>query len=94
MIALLCCKFLRQNVIYFFISYALYAAYIAGLAAFVHAFNYNNNNYIMTTPLKGLFSVILKFPSLPIKNPNWQTSWLFTKRSEFAPGITEDKFIQ
>ena len=29
----------------------------------------------MTTPLKGLFSVfsvILKLPSLPVKNPNWQ----------------------
>ena len=26
----------------------------------------------MTTPLKGLFSVMLKFPSLPVKNPNWQ----------------------
>ena len=30
-----------------------------------------NNNYVMTTPLKGLFSVMFKFPSLPVKNPNW-----------------------
>ena len=32
---------------------------------------YNNNNYVMTTPLKGLFSVMLKSPSLQVKNPNW-----------------------
>ena len=51
----------------------------------------------MTAPLKELFSVMLKFPSLPvtiIPTGRRQTSWLFTKLSEFAPGITEDKFIQ
>ena len=51
----------------------------------------------MTTPLKGLFSVMLTSPSLPVKNPKLvrrQTSWLFTKSGEFAPGITEDKLIQ
>ena len=26
---------------------------------------------MMTTLPKGLFSVMLKFPSLPVKNPNW-----------------------
>ena len=51
----------------------------------------------MTTPLKGLVSVTLKFPSLSqlrIPTGKRQTSWLFTKRGEVAPGITEDKFIQ
>ena len=33
--------------------------------------NNNNNKHVMTTPLKGLFSVMLKSPSLPVKNPNW-----------------------
>ena len=28
-------------------------------------------NFQMTTLLKGLFSIILKSPSLPVKNPNW-----------------------
>ena len=51
----------------------------------------------MTTPLKGLFSVMLKSPfisQLRIATGRRQSSWLFTKRSDFAPGITEDKFIQ
>ena len=52
----------------------------------------------MITPLKGLFSIILKSPSphsqLRIPTGRRQTSWLFTKRDEFAPGITKDKFIQ
>ena len=47
----------------------------------------------MTTPgspkLKGLFSIMLRIPT-----GRRQTSWLFIKRGEFAPGITEDKFIQ
>ena len=43
----------------------------------------------------GLFSVILKSSPVPVKNPNWrEANQLFTKRGEFAPGITEDKFIQ
>ena len=33
--------------------------------------NINNNKYLMITPLKALFSIILKSPSLPVKNPNW-----------------------
>ena len=51
----------------------------------------------MTTPLKELFTVMLKSPlSLPVKNPSFrrQTSWLFTKGGEFDPSITEDKSIQ
>ena len=28
----------------------------------------------MTTPLKGLFSVMLKSPTLPVKNPNWKVA--------------------
>ena len=53
----------------------------------------------MTTSLKGLFSVILniKSPSLSqlrIPTGRRKTSWVFTKRGEFAPSITEDKSIQ
>ena len=32
--------------------------------------NDDNNNYIMATPLKGFFSVMLKSPPLSVKNPN------------------------
>ena len=45
----------------------------------------------MITPLKGLFSIILKFPpfsELSIPTGRRQTSWLFTKHGEYAPGIT------
>ena len=41
----------------------------------------------MITPLKGLFSIILKSPSLSqlrIPTGRRQTSWLFTKRGEFS----------
>ena len=52
----------------------------------------------MTTPLKGLFSVMLKIPlsfsKLRFTTGRRHTSWLFTKRGEFAPSITVDKFIQ
>ena len=52
----------------------------------------------MITPLKGLFSIILKSPSplsqLRIPTGRRQTSWLLTKRGEFVPSITEDKSIQ
>ena len=52
----------------------------------------------MITPLKGLFTIILKSPSplsqLRIPTGRRQTSWLFTKGGEFAPSITEDKSIQ
>ena len=53
----------------------------------------------MITPLKRLFSIILKFPfllSCMVKDPNCrrQTSWLFIKRGEFGPSITEGKSIQ
>ena len=52
----------------------------------------------MITPLKWLFSDILKFSSplsqLRIPTGRRQTSWLFTKRGEFAPSITENKSIQ
>ena len=50
----------------------------------------------MTTPLKGLFSVMLKSPSPQLRIPTGrrQTGWLFTKRGEFAPSITDDKSIQ
>ena len=44
----------------------------------------------MITPLKGLFNIILKSPflsQLRVPTGMRQTSWLFTKRSEFAPGI-------
>ena len=46
----------------------------------------------MTTPLKGLkFGVMLKSLSqLKIPTSSRQTSWLFTKRGEFARGITKD----
>ena len=45
----------------------------------------------MSTPLKGLFSAMLKFHS-PVKNPNW---WETNRLAIYkAPGITEDKFIQ
>ena len=48
----------------------------------------------MITPLKGLFSIILKSPS-PLSWLRIPTGRrLFTKRGEFAPGITEDKSIQ
>ena len=50
----------------------------------------------MTTPLKGFFSVMLKSLSLSqlrILTGRRQNSWLFTKRGEFAPGITENKLI-
>ena len=43
------------------------------------------NKYLMTTPLKGLFSIMLKSHS-PVKNPTWY--------GEFTLGITENKFIQ
>ena len=41
----------------------------------------------MITPLKWLFSVMLKSPlsQLRIPSGSWQTSWLFTKHGEFAP---------
>ena len=51
----------------------------------------------MTTPIKGLFSVMLKYPSvyqLRIPTARRQTSRLFTRHGEFAPEITKDKFIQ
>ena len=52
----------------------------------------------MITPLTGLFSIILKSHSplsqLRIPTGRRQTSWLFTKCGEFAPEITEDKFIE
>ena len=50
----------------------------------------------MTTPLKGLFSVMLNLPLSQLRVPTGkrQTSWLLKKRSEFVPGITEDKSIQ
>ena len=52
----------------------------------------------MITPLKRLFSIILKSPSplsqLRIPTGRRQISWLFTKRGEFTPSITEDKSIQ
>ena len=52
----------------------------------------NNNKYLMITPLNGLFSIILKshppLSQLRILTGTRQTSWLFTKRGEFAPGIT------
>ena len=48
---------------------------------------------LMTTPLKGPFSVMLKSHSqLRIPTGRRQTSWLCTKHGEFVPGITEDKF--
>ena len=51
----------------------------------------------MINPLKGLFSIILKSsPLFQLRIPTGrrQTSWLFTKRGEFAPSINEDNFIQ
>ena len=49
----------------------------------------------MITPLEGLFNIILKSPSplirLRIPTGRWQTSWLFTKRSEFAPSIVSPR---
>ena len=52
----------------------------------------------MTTPLKGLVSVMLRINPplslLRIATGRRQTRWLFTKHSEFAPGITRDKFIE
>ena len=51
----------------------------------------------MITPLKGLVTIILKSPSplsqLRIPTGRRQTSLLFTKRGEFAPGITEDSSL-
>ena len=51
-----------------------------------------NIKYLMITPLKGLFSIILKSPSplsqLRIPTGRRQTSWIFTKRGEFAPSIS------
>ena len=38
---------------------------------YYYYFYYYYYNYIMTTPLMGLFSVMLKSPSLLVKNPNW-----------------------
>ena len=68
------------------------------VALFIENNNNNNNKYLIITPLKGLFSIILKSPfplsQLRIPTGRRQTSWLFTKRGEFAPWITEDKFIQ
>ena len=48
----------------------------------------------MTTPLKGLFSFMLKSHS-PVKNPNWQEAnqLAIYKRGDFVHGITEDKSI-
>ena len=51
----------------------------------------------MISPLKGLFSIILKslpLSQLRIPTGRRQTSWLFTKRGESALSITEDKSIQ
>ena len=50
----------------------------------------------MITPLRGLFSVMLKSHSFQLRNQTGrkQTSWLFTKCGEFAPGVIEDKFVQ
>ena len=48
----------------------------------------------MSNPRKGLYSVILKsLLSLLLRTPTGrrQISWLFTKRGEFVPGITEKK---
>ena len=60
--------------------------------------NNNNNKYLMITPLKELFSIILKSLSplsqLRIPTGRRQTSWLFKKRGAFAPSITEHKSIQ
>ena len=49
----------------------------------------------MTTPLKGLFSVMLKSHyQLRVPTGKRQTSSLLTKRSEFVSAITEGKSIQ
>ena len=50
----------------------------------------------MITPVKGLFSIISPSPLswLRILTGRKETSWLFTKRSEFTPSITEDESIQ
>ena len=50
----------------------------------------------MTTPRKVFFSVMLNSPSLlriPTGRRETMPNWLFTKRDEFALGITEDKSI-
>ena len=51
--------------------------------------------YLITTPLKGLFSIVLNSPSLPVKNSNWYEAnqLAIYKHGEFAPGITKVKYI-
>ena len=49
----------------------------------------------MTTPrIERGFSVSCLNPQLRIPTGWRQTSWQFTKRDEFTPGITEGKIIQ
>ena len=87
-------------------SGSLFNLIINNIASSIFEYNnkkyiYNNNKnikhkHVMTSPLKGLSVSYFKNPLSQLRIPNGrrQTSWLFTKRGEFAPGITEDKFIQ